>query len=178
MDHGDFIIRRDGDSYHIERWWGEPEILRPGSSSTPVIERIGRRIRPDGDEGDARIWDAAGLVFDWACSYAMSKISASGDPHPISEPAARPYLADGTSVTVKRYPDSYDGQDRAVIQVRLRVFVDGVQRSVNCEVEPRFDLGDRQPDSQMRDAIVLLADWMVEETARQTKGFSGRLGAI
>ena len=169
MEPIDFILKRDGGSYHVGRWWGEPKILGSGDNSTPVMEWIGRRVRSDGGESDTQIWDAAGLVFDWACSYAMSKISASGDPHPVGEPAYPPYLDDDTSVTVKRYPDPDDGQDRAAVQARLRVFVDGVQRDVDCDVESRFDLGDRQPNCQIRDAIVLLADWMAEETARQSR---------
>lgn len=168
MDQGDFTIRRDGDSYHVQRWWGEPKILGSGDNSTPVVKPIERRVRSDGDESDARIWNAAGCVFDWACSHAMSKISTSGDPHPISESTDRPYLADGTSVTVERYPDPHDGQDRAAIRAYLQVFVDGVQRDVKRDVEPQFDLSDQQPNNQIRDAIILLADWMVEETARQS----------
>ena len=169
MEQVDFTIKRYGDSYHVERWWGEAKWLNSQDDSEPVVERIERRVRPDGDESDTRIWSAARHVFNWACRYAMSKVSASGDAHSTNEPTGHPHFADDSSVKVERYPDPSDGQDWAVIQLCLQVFVGGVERVVDCDVEPRFNLGAQQPDSQLCDAITLLADWMVEETARQMK---------
>ena len=154
MEQVDFTIRRDGDCYHIERLWGEAKVRNSGDDSIHAlkphaVKPIGGRVCRDGDESDARIWDAARRVFDKSTGHLD-------------------FAAD-TSVTVERDPDSGDGRDLAVVQLDLPAFLDSGERVDDCDVELLFDLDARQPDSQMCDAIILLVDWMVKETARQTK---------
>lgn len=167
MEQVDFTIKRYDDSYHIERLRGEAKIVKPGDDSIPVVKSIGRWVRRDGDENDAGIRDAARRVFDSTCSHAMRKISASGDARCASKPIGHLHFANGTSVTVERYPDLDDGRNLAVTRLGLPVFLDSGEGVDDCDVELLFDLDARQPDSQMCDAIILLVDWMVEETARR-----------
>ncbi len=169
MEPVDFRIKRDGDCYHMERLWGEAKVLNSRDDSMPIPEQIERRVCPDGDAGDVRIWDAARRVFDLVRSHAIRKISASGNARSTSKSTGHLDFVIGTSVTVERDPDSDDGRDLAVVRLDLPAFLDSGEKVDDCDVEIRFDLDARQPDSQICDAIILLADWMVEETARQTK---------
>ena len=169
MEQVDFTIKRYGNSYHIERLEGEAKVLNSGDDSIHAVEPKRWWVHRDGDEGNAQIWEAARRVFDSTCSPAMRKISASGDVLSTSKSTGHLRFADGTLVTVERGPDSDDGRDLAVVRLDLPVSLDNGERVDDCDVELQFDLDARQPDSQMCDAIILLVDWMVEETARQTK---------
>ena len=167
MTQIEFTIERHGDSYHAIRWLGEAKFLGHGGDPTTPMKKIEGWARPNLDEGNTRIWRAAAHVFGSARSYAMCKIGANPDDRFVGDPPNKYWIGDTASVQVERYPHPEDGHDQAVVRSSLPMFADDSINSDDLKTERCFDLAARQPDAQICEALIVLTDWMIEETVRQ-----------